>query len=390
MDLSPLQIDRTARKARRRRGGFPWLPIFLLAAVAGLGFVFRKPLMREVDRLRLPKVQISKVYRPDARAASASSGTAANGYIIAKTRAALSADTPGRIVELNVEEGSVVKAGDVVARLYSEELEAALTAAKARITALEASVVSAQAQVRSAQAALPDLEAQVKVAETRVISAQASIESSAAVAHLAGIELERSKELLASDVGTQERVDRAVSEHSRSAADLERARAELDTQQANVAAARTSLERARADVATSEAAVAQAQAQIPVQRALMAQAAATLAKTVVRAPFDGVVVLKDAEVGEVVSPNAQGSSSRGSVATMVDFDSLEVQIELPETSIAAARPGGAAQVFLDAYPNRAYAGRVDRVWPTANRQKGTIEVRAVSYTHLTLPTICSV
>ena len=58
--------------------------------------------------------------------ASAVSGVAANGYIVASKRAALSADTPGRVVELNFEEGDVVRKGDIVARLYSAEYEAAL------------------------------------------------------------------------------------------------------------------------------------------------------------------------------------------------------------------------------------------------------------------------
>jgi len=96
----------------------------------------------------------------------------------------------------------------------------------------------------------------------------------------------------------------------------------------------------------------------------------------VRAPFDGIVVLKDAEVGEVVSPNVVGgTSARGSVVTMVDFKSLEVQAEVPETSLAAVKIGSPTQVFLDAYPDKAYKGRVDRIWPTANRTKATVEVR---------------
>jgi HlyD family secretion protein len=96
----------------------------------------------------------------------------------------------------------------------------------------------------------------------------------------------------------------------------------------------------------------------------------------VRAPFDGIVVLKDAEVGEVVSPNVQGgSNARGAVCTMVDFDSLEVQANVPETTLAAVRLGAPADVFLDAFPDDRLAGVVDRIWPTADRQKATVEVR---------------
>lgn len=87
-------------------------------------------------------------------------------------------------------------------------------------------------------------------------------------------------------------------------------------------------------------------------------------------------MLKDAEVGEVVSPNVQGGgNARGAVCTMVDFDSLEVQANVPETTLASVRLGAPADAFLDAFPDDRYEGIVDRIWPTADRQKATVEVR---------------
>jgi len=128
-------------------------------------------------------------------------------------------------------------------------------------------------------------------------------------------------------------------------------------------------------VCVAEAERKQAEAALAGLAAARDLAQATLDKTSVRAPFDGVIVLKDAEVGEVVSPNAQGAQSRGSVATMVDFASLEAQVELPETSLASARVGERAEIFLDAFPEKRFTGTVLRIWPTANRQKATVEVR---------------
>jgi RND family efflux transporter MFP subunit len=152
---------------------------------------------------------------------------------------------------------------------------------------------------------------------------------------------------------------------------------------AAAASARSLLESAQAAVVQAQkrvgmesAAVAEAQAHVAVLEAIRDEAKATLEKTEVRAPFDGVVVLKDAEVGEVVSPNSQGGSSRGSVATMVDFKTLEVEVEMPERSIEAVKVGAATRIFLDAHPDHPYAGKVTRIWPTANRSKATIEVRA--------------
>ncbi|NCF56396.1 MAG: efflux RND transporter periplasmic adaptor subunit, partial [Planctomycetia bacterium] len=101
-----------------------------------------------------------------------------------------------------------------------------------------------------------------------------------------------------------------------------------------------------------------------------------LDKSTVYAPFSGVVVQKNAEVGEVVVASGGGTNARGSVATLVDFDTLEVQIELSQTALEAARVGAPLLIYLDAYPEEGYRGQVRQVWPTASRAKATVELRA--------------
>ncbi|MGB1070971.1 MAG: efflux RND transporter periplasmic adaptor subunit, partial [Planctomycetota bacterium] len=71
-----------------------------------------------------------------------------------------------------------------------------------------------------------------------------------------------------------------------------------------------------------------------------------------------------------------GANARGSVATLVDFDTLEVQIELSQTALEAARVGAPVLIYLDAYPEEGYRGQVRQVWPTASRAKATVELRA--------------
>ncbi len=359
MDLQKLKIDRGPARPRRRGGLSGWLiPLLLLA---GAGWIFRAPLVRSLDRLRLPLVEVAQAQKADALAAGAISGTAANGYIVARSRAALSADAPGRIVEIRVEEGSVVKKGEIVARLYSEEFEASLRNAEAEVDLARAGIVSAEARLAEVRREVPVLEALVSAAKAR-------LERAAAGGELADRELKRIEELEAKDVQSASQLDRARTTARQAQSDREAERAYL-------LAARGSLESGRAAIVTNEAVLAEARAQVPVSEARRDQAQAILDKTFVRAPFDGVVVLKDAEVGEVVSPNSLGSNSRGSVVTMVDFASLEVQVELPETSIRAVRVGAPVRIFLDAYPDQPYTGSVRRIWPTANRQKATIEVR---------------
>lgn len=372
MDLQKLKIDRpeaspsVARSTGSKRGrkrGFPlgWLLFF--AALAAVAFVFRAPLEAWVDRLRLPEVEVYEVAAPSRIAASAISGTSANGYIVARNRAALSADTPGRVVEMNVEEGSVVQEGDVVARLFADEFAAALKRTEGELEVARRLAETRRAQVRASQSDLEVSRASVREAEARLRDAKARLE-------LAVLQKDRAERLLADGVLTQEAVDQALAED-------QRARATASASEAALESARLAALQGERGLEVAQASVEEAMAGIRVQEAAVEQARATLDKTAVRAPFDGVVILKDAEIGEVVSPNAQGSTSRGSVVTMVDFGSLEVQVEVPETNLAAVTIGEEASVYLDAYPRDLYRGSVQRIWPTANRQKATVEVRVV-------------
>jgi RND family efflux transporter MFP subunit len=363
VDLSPLKIDRQPKKTRRHgRSRLPWLPIFLLLAVAAAIYWFRTPLTSWMDSVRLPEVEAMRVQRSHPAALGAVTGTAANGYVVAARRAALSADTPGRIVEMNVTEGSVVRKGDVVARLYSDEYVAALARTEAELRAAQATQSRSDVALEAARDLVERQRQEEQAADANLASLKEEL------AH-AEREEQRFAQLVGEGVAT-------VREHDQASNRLLVAKARVRQAQAQKEAAAASLANSIRGISLAEEDQKVSGARVEVARAARNQSQATLDKTEVRAPFDGVVVLKDAEVGEVVSPNSQGgSSARGSVVTMVDFDSLEVQAEVPETSLAAVRIEGRAKIFLDAFPERAYEGRVDRIWPTANRQKATVEVR---------------
>jgi len=365
VDLQRLKIDRASKPttATRSRRSSPWFwRLAILALVAALLWLFRLPLQTRLDNLRLPRVSTYRVVASHPAAVGAVRGTAANGYIVAARRAALSADTPGRIVEMNVTEGSVVREGDVVARLYADEVRADLERAAAALVSAEGGVRRAEVSLESDRADLDRLQRNTEAARADLAEARASL-------HLAQLDLERSKRLVAERFSSQSELDRAQ-------ADVDGAAAQVGAREARLAAAEAAHSSAEYRLRVAEADLEVARSGVVVARADRDRAQATLDKTEVRAPFDGIVVLKDAEVGEVVSPNSQGgSNARGSVCTLVDFDSLEVQADVPETTLAAVEAGAPARIFLDAYPDRVYAGRVDRIWPTANRQKATVEVR---------------
>jgi RND family efflux transporter MFP subunit len=97
---------------------------------------------------------------------------------------------------------------------------------------------------------------------------------------------------------------------------------------------------------------------------------------IVRAPFDGIVVSKDAQRGEVVSPiSAGGGFTRTGIATLVDMKSLEIEVDVNESYIARVQQGQRVSATLDAYPDRELPASVRTVIPTADRQKATVKVR---------------
>ncbi len=123
---------------------------------------------------------------------------------------------------------------------------------------------------------------------------------------------------------------------------------------------------ARADAAGARIAAAQANLQF---------ARANLENTVIRAPFTGTVLRKEAEIGEVVAPSVGGGLTRGAVVTMADLTTLEVEVDVNEAYIARVRKQGPARITLDAYPDTSFRGAVRQVVPTADRQRATVQVK---------------
>jgi RND family efflux transporter MFP subunit len=137
---------------------------------------------------------------------------------------------------------------------------------------------------------------------------------------------------------------------------------DFDSAKANYDTARTSLEVAARAVEVAEASLALAQR--------------NLDDTVVRAPFGGIVTVKAAQEGEMVSPvSAGGGFTRTGIGTIVDMDSLEVEVDVSENFINRVRPDQDVSVKLNAYPDWDIPARVIAIIPTADRAKATVRVR---------------
>lgn len=163
---------------------------------------------------------------------------------------------------------------------------------------------------------------------------------------------------------------------------LEQSRADLAVANASLFDARRNFE--RADTLLARSLTSQAEfdaakskydataAMIRSREAAVRAAEVALENTRIRAPFDGTILTKNADVGEVVAPFAAGASSRVAVVTIADMASLQVEADVSESNITNVTVGQPVEVTLDAYPERRYPGRVDKIVPTADRAKATV------------------
>lgn len=163
---------------------------------------------------------------------------------------------------------------------------------------------------------------------------------------------------------------------------LEQTQADLSVSEADSTDAKRSLERSRqllngnliaqADYDAAKARYDRVIATIDLKRAAVRAAQVAVENTRIRAPFDGTILTKNADVGEVVAPFAAGASSRVAVVTLADMKSLEVEADVSESMIERVRLQQPCEITLDAYPERSYRGIVDKIVPTADRAKATV------------------
>ncbi len=292
-DLTKLRIDRTlAPKRGRRSRKWWWWGAIALVAAAGAAWYAAQPPVIAVQTTPVVTTYPSQQFVV----------LNATGYVVAQRKAAISSKATGRLEWLGVAEGSVVKAGEIIARIDARDVNAQSEAATANVGAAKAALVQVQAEEREA-----------------------------------AVQLRRAQDLLAKGFVSEASVDTA------------RARSE----------------RAVAGVANAQAAIASTQA-------MSRNAQVSVDYTVIRAPFDGVILSKSANVGDLVTPFSSATDSKGAVVTIADMTTLEVEADVAESSLSKVKVGQPAEIVLDALPDTRFRGRISRMVPTVDRAKATV------------------
>ncbi len=304
-DLSKLRIDRNpvAANVKRRLWTRQLVYAVVIGAIAVAAFLFYQ---RALSVIAVEATNVVSAYPSQGFTA-----LNATGYVVAQRKAAVASKATGRLEWLGVQEGSRVKANEVIARLESNDVLASQDQAAAGVNVARANLEQGMAELRDANASL-----------------------------------RRSRELI-------EKKYISASSH-----DAVVARAE----------------KAKASIASLKAAIVAAQANLKV-------AAVGVDQTVIRAPFDGVVLTKSANIGDIVTPFSSAVDSKGAVVTMADMATLEVEADVAESSLAKIRVGMPCEIQLDAIPDGRFAGSVDRTVPTVDRSKATLLVK-VRFTKL--------
>jgi HlyD family secretion protein len=182
-----------------------------------------------------------------------------------------------------------------------------------------------------------DVRAQAQSAQASVNAANAAIEQARVELANAQTELKRNEDLVAKGFITQSALDTAK-------ARVDRGGAALASAQANASAAAANARNAEVTVDYTE----------------------------IRAPFDGVILSKSANVGDMVTPFSSATDSKGAVVTMADMSTLEVEADVSEASLSKVKVDQPAEITLDALPDARFKGRISRMVPTVDRAKATV------------------
>jgi RND family efflux transporter MFP subunit len=123
------------------------------------------------------------------------------------------------------------------------------------------------------------------------------------------------------------------------------------------------------------AGVAAAEATLKANTAALEGAAALLEYTLIRAPFNAVVLTKDADIGDIVTPLGAAANAKAAVVSIADMSSLEVEADVSESNLSQVKPGQPCEIQLDALPEQHFRGEIHMIVPTADRSKATVMVK---------------
>lgn len=300
-----------------------------------------------------PQYRLARVERGPLTAA-----VSATGSLNAVITVQVGSQVSGQIKELHADFNSVVRRGQVIARIDPETFEAKVNQARAEVEAAGAAVLNQEAQVERARADVENARAARAEAEAQTARARVALGD-------ARRDFERKEAL-------HERELIARSERDSAQAAYDSAVAQLQAARAKEQAAAAAIGSAQAQLRVAEAQLQSARAQVKQKQAALQQAEVDLEHTVIRAPVDGVVVSRAVDVGQTVAASLQAPTL---FTIAQDLTRMQVDTSVDEADIGRVRLDGQAMFTVDAFPRETFAGRVVQI-----RKAAQVVQNVVTYT----------
>jgi HlyD family secretion protein len=328
-----------------------WLIVVLLVA-GGAGFVLWKPTggNASAQAYRLATVDRGPIV----------ASVRATGTLNPVTTVLVGSQLSGQVVEILADYNTPVKEGQVVARLYAEQIKSRRDAALADLAQAKADLDTRRAQIDKARSALQRAEAQAADLRAQRERTQAQLEE-------ARRGLERQTELNTRAVGTQTALEQAGTQVEIQTANLASADAQIASNQAETLGL-------KADLALSEANVKSAEAIILQRQAKLRDIEIDLARTEIKSPVDGVVVKREVELGQTV---AASLSSPTLFTIAQDLSEIDIYANIDEADVGRLKEGQKVSFTVNAYPNRTFDGRVRMVRLAAQTVQNVVTYTAV-------------
>jgi RND family efflux transporter MFP subunit len=297
-DLSSLRIEKKGLVTRSRRKKRIYLIVFAVVLIVVIAALVRAGVL--VPAASVQVATVTQVYPSQTFTL-----LNASGYVVAQRKSALASKVTGRLVWLGVEEGSKVRAGEVIAKLENQD------------------VVAGRAQ-----------------AEANLYTARSNLEQAKAEEADATLGLRRARELIGKGYIAQAEYDTALARYNKAVAAVKAGEATVRAGQAAVRAADVALE-----------------------------------YTLIRAPFDAVILTKNADVGDIVTPLGAAANAKASVVSVADMNSLKVEADVSESNLGKVKLDQPCEIQLDAVPGVRFRGKVHMIVPTADRTKATVLIK---------------
>ncbi len=324
--------------------------LVVVAALVGLGvwgYFYAQ------SRGNAPKYRTARVERGPITAAVSSTGNL-NAVIIVQVGSQVS----GQIKDLLVDFNSIVKRGQIIARIDPQLFEAQVNQAKADLETAHAAVLNQTATVEKARADVESARAALAQGKAQTAKADAATADAKRIA-------ERNRELFRRELVAQADRDTADANH-------DQAVAQSDASRANEKALAAAIQASEAQLRVQEAALKSARAQVDQKKAALSQAQTNLDYTTIRAPVDGVVVSRNVDVGQTVAASLQAPIL---FTIAQDLTQMQVEVSVDEADIGRIRLEDRATFTVDAFPGQDFSGRVNQI-----RKAALIVQNVVTYT----------